>query len=269
MPEGDTIFRAATSLRRWLVGRQITGARSTVAKVAASALVGDRVGSVEARAKHLLIHFDSGRVLHTHMRMTGSWHLYPAGERWRRPAWQARVVLEAGDRVAVCFNAPVVELLAAGMERAHPSLLGLGPDVLVAPVDLDEVRRRAAGLAPRTEIGDLLLDQRVVSGIGNIYRCETLFLGRLHPRTAIASVDAAALDGLVTTASRLMTANARPSASIGREFGLGADERWVYGRQRRPCRRCGAPIASERIGSQARIAYWCPRCQSINTVTSR
>ena len=262
MPEGDTIFRAATSLRRWLGGREITGARTTSAEVAAATLVGDRVADVEARAKHLLIRLHSGRVLHTHMRMTGSWHVYPTGERWRRPAWQARIVLEAGDRVAVCFNAPVVELLAAGMEVAHPSLASLGPDILASPlVDVDEVRRRVAARPGDTEIGDLLLDQRVISGIGNIYRCETLFLGRVHPQRPLAEVDAATLDRLVTTAARLMAATIGPQAEVGRDVGQGVGERWVYGRSRRPCRRCGARIVSGRTGVQARTAYWCPRCQ--------
>ena len=263
MPEGDTIFRTATTLRRWLEGRTITAARTTVAGVAATALIGDRVSEVQARGKHLLIRFDSGRTLHTHMRMTGSWHVYTAGERWHRPASQARIVLVAGDRVAVCFNAPVVEVLAAGMERAHAALAGLGPDVLVEPLDLDEIRRRAATRERRTEIGDVLLDQQVASGIGNIYRCESLFLGRVHPRRPIGEIDDTTLDRLVIDAARLMRANARPDASVGREFGLGSDQRWVYGRSRRPCRRCGTRIASARTGTHARTVYWCPRCQPL------
>src|SRR5688500_8438004 len=106
MPEGDTIFRAAVALRRWLVGREVSAARSSARGVAAERLVGRTIEAVDARAKHLLIRFDGDLLLHTHMRMTGSWHVYPAGEKWRRPEWQARVVIEAGDRVAVCFNAP-------------------------------------------------------------------------------------------------------------------------------------------------------------------
>ena len=265
MPEGDTIFRAATTLRRWIGGREVTGARTTVAGVAAQALVGDTVAEVEARGKHLLVRFESGRVLHTHMRMTGSWHVYTSGERWQRPGWQARFVLEAGDHEAVCFNAPVIEILAARMEQVHPSLTGLGPDVLVEPLDLDVVRQRAAGLAPTTEVGDVLLDQRVVAGIGNIYRCETLFLGRVHPKRPIRDIDGPTLDRLILDASRLMLANARPTASVGREFGLGADERWVYGRGRRPCRRCGTRISSARTGAQARTVYWCARCQPLQS----
>src|SRR3954462_11736870 len=142
MPEGDTIYRTAETLRRWLVGREVTAARSIALGARAERLVGHKVDAVEARGKHLLVRLSSGEVVHSHMRMTGSWHVYPAGERWRRPANQARLVLEAGDRVAVCFNVPVIELLHERDEHVHPAVAYLGPDVLVPPVDIDEVRRR-------------------------------------------------------------------------------------------------------------------------------
>lgn len=220
-------------------------------RVPAERMVGRTVEGVEAQAKHLLVRFSGGLTLHTHMRMTGSWHVYSAGERWRKPGWQARVVLEAGDRVAVCFNAPVVELLGQRDEAAHPSLSRLGPDVLKPPLDLDEVRRRASSLlAPETPVGDLLLDQRVLSGVGNIYRCEALFLGRTHPETPWSD---APVDDLVTTAARLMAGQARPGAS--------RYQPWVYGRTGRPCRRCRTLITSARTGRDARTAHWCPSCQ--------
>ena len=261
MPEGDTIFRTAVTLGRWLVGREVTAARTDVVGLPAAKLVGQRVEEVEPRGKHLLIRFSAGQVLHTHMRMTGSWHVYGAGEPWRKPAGQARLVLEAGDRTAVCFNAPVVELLAPKGEAMHPALTRLGPDVLVDPLDLDEVVRRAATRPPGTSIGELLLDQQVVAGIGNIYRSEALFLARLHPRTPMAEVDEDRLRSVVTIAARLMRANARPGEYAGREFGGGPDEPWVYGRTGRPCRRCRGTVEAVRLGEQARVAYWCPRCQ--------
>src|SRR5207237_762910 len=120
MPEGDTIFRTAETLRRWIGGREITAARSRVYGFPALRLVGMRVDGVDARGKHLLIRLDGGHVLHTHLRMSGSWHVYPEGRPWRRPESQARLVLEAGDRVAVCFHAPIVELLQPNAESAHP-----------------------------------------------------------------------------------------------------------------------------------------------------
>jgi len=263
MPEGDTIFRTAASLRRWLVGRTLTAARSAADGVAVGRLVGQTVDGVEAQGKHLLIRFSGGSVLHTHMRMTGSWHVYPAGEPWRRSPRQARVVLQAGDRVAVCFKAPVIELLSGGGERNHPSLRRLGPDVLVpSTLDPSTVRARArarAGSSPT--VGELLLDQQVVAGIGNIYRCETLFLCRVAPRTRSATVDDAVLDALVATASRLMSANAAGSAGVARTFDGPPERTWVYRRAGRPCRRCGTAVRSEVLGHQARTVYWCPACQ--------
>lgn len=261
MPEGDTIFRAARSLHRWIGGREITAARSQRARLPPERLVGQTVEAVEARAKHLLIRLSSGDVVHTHMRMTGSWHVYSTGERWRKPGWQARLVLEAGDRVAVCFEAPVVELLGPGEETRHPSLGQLGPDVLVEPLDLDEVRRRASARSPETPIGVILLDQSVVSGIGNIYRSEALFAGRVHPRAAHSLLTGDELGELVTTAARLMRANLDPRLGFGRNFGGGSGRPWVYGRAGRPCARCGSPVEAAMIGDEARRVWWCPVCQ--------
>ena len=221
-------------------------------KVPPERLVGQTVQAVEAKAKHLLIRFESGLTLHTHMRMEGAWHVYRAGERWRKPDWQARVVLEAGDRVAVCFNAPVVELLTERDEQEHPSLAGLGPDVLKPSLDVDEVRRRAATRGRDVAVGELLLDQQVVSGIGNIYRCEVLFLCRTNPWTPWPD---APLDDLVSTAARIMGEQTQPGSVY---------DALVYGRTRRPCRRCRTPIAAKRMGEQARTVYWCPSCQAPN-----
>ncbi|MDQ1374576.1 MAG: endonuclease [Actinomycetota bacterium] len=220
-------------------------------RVPSEVMVGRTVEAVEAKAKHLLIRFSGGVTLHTHMQMTGAWHVYPAGERWRKPGWQARVVLEAGDRVAVCFNAPTVELLTERDEAEHPSIANLGPDVLKPPVDLDEVRRRAATRPANVTIGELLLDQQVVSGIGNIYRCEALFLCRTHPRTLWADAD---LDELVRTASKVML----PRVDARTPYRAN-----VYNRTGRPCSRCRTAIVAETYGAQPRTAYWCPKCQAL------
>jgi endonuclease-8 len=252
VPEGDTILRTARTLRAWLDGRTITAARSPVLGARAERLVGRRVTAVEARGKHLLVRLDDDTSVHTHMRMTGSWHVYSEGERWRRPESQARLVLSVeGGHVAVCFNAPVVELLSTADELLHPSLRGLGPDVLVTPLDVDGIRRRARALSPGTPIGDVLLDQRVVSGIGNIYRCDALFVGRVNPATPVGDLDDAVLDALVSTAAELL----RASVDGARH------EPYVHRRTNRPCRRCGAPIRARRQGADARTSYWCPRCQ--------
>ena len=247
MPEGDVLYRTAATLQRWLAGREVTDASS-----AAEPMVGHTVAKVEANGKHLLMRFDDGHVLHTHLRMTGSWHVYSRGERWQRPASQAKVTLTCGERVAVCFNAPVVELLPPGAEANHPSLAGLGPDVLAEPLDLDQILRRARHRPPDTPLGELLLDQRVVAGIGNIWRCEALFLEGRSPWAPVSSLKDEELDALVSTAARIM------DESVG---STGRQRRWVYRRTGRPCRRCRTPIRSRPQGEQARTAYWCPTCQ--------
>jgi endonuclease-8 len=258
VPEGDTIFRTATTLRRWLVGREVTAA---VGPPGLDRAVGATVDAVEPKGKHLLVRFSSGILLHTHMRMTGSWHVYPEGARWKRPRHQARVILTCGDRLAVCFNAPVVQVLADHEERIHPALNALGPDVLTEGFDLEEVLRRAATKPRRTLVGELLLDQTVVAGFGNIYRCEALFLRGLDPWTPIGEVDDAELAELVTVGRGLIGANAGPGSPVGRDVGLGSGGMWVYDRTGRPCRRCGTAIRSARLGDQARMVHWCPRCQ--------
>ena len=248
MPEGDVLFRTAVTLQKWLAGREVTAATA-----AAAPMVGRTVDRVEANGKHLLVRFDSGHVLHTHLRMTGSWHVYRAGERWQRPSSQAKVSVTCGERVAVCFNAPIVELLAPGGERSHPSLSGLGPDILDRPPDLGEIRRRARQRPPSTAVGELLLDQRVVAGIGNIWRCESLFLEGHSPWRAVSALTDGELDALMSTAARIM------GESLGPFTGRSA--RWVYRRAGQPCHRCRTPLQSQGQGEQARTAYWCPTCQ--------
>lgn len=264
MPEGDTIFRTATSLRRWIGGEVVTAAQTKVPGQQLGRVVGTTVDAVEPRGKHLLIRFSNRLTLHTHMRMTGSWHVYRAGERWRKPPYQAKVVLTCGERLAVCFNAPVVEVLMPNDEAHHRSLTGLGPDILKpAEFDLDVVRRRAVRRPPEVLIGELLLDQQVVAGIGNIYRCESLFLDRIDPWAPWSSLTGDELDHLVMTAARLMRANLGSTGDRGRSFdGGGPNRPWVYGRTGRPCRVCGTPVRTTRLGVQAREIHWCPNCQS-------
>ncbi|CAA9231485.1 MAG: Formamidopyrimidine-DNA glycosylase [uncultured Acidimicrobiales bacterium] len=257
MPEGDTIFRTGTSLRRWLEGREVTAGRGA----GLERVVGATVAAIETRGKHLLIRFSSGFVLHSHMRMSGSWHVYPRGGPWQRPAAQARAVLECGDRVAVCFNAPVVELLRDHEERVHRTLTRLGPDVLASTFDLDEVVRRADGRPATMAVGELLLDQGVVAGLGNVYRCEALFLERLDPWAPRALVGADEVRRLVTLAQQLIRANARMEGPPGRDVGSGPARLYVHGRTGRPCRRCATTIHSARLGFQARSVFWCPTCQ--------
>jgi endonuclease-8 len=250
VPEGDTLARTARTLDTWLGGREITAARAQRSDIPTSSIVGTKVERVEARGKHLFMRLSSGLVLRTHMKMTGAWHVYPAGARWRRPASQARLVVEAGDRVAVCFNVPVIELLHERDEHAHPATKNLGPDVLVQPVDLHEVRRRAATRPPDLPICELLLDQQVVCGIGNIWRAESMFACGVDPMTPQCE---APLDDLVNAATRLMSASVAARAA--------PPPMNVYGRTGKPCKRCRTPIQSRITGENARRLYWCPACQ--------
>jgi endonuclease-8 len=220
---------------------------------------GSTVLAVEARGKHLLVRFSSGVALHTHLGMTGSWHLYRPGSRWREPAHLARVVLEAGEVIAVCFVPRVVELVAERDEAVHPSLKALGPDVVSADFDAAAAvtRLQARGLAP---IGAALLDQTALSGIGNIYKSEVLFLRGVDPFAPVAVFDAARLRRIVETAHKLMRRSV--VAPIRQTTGGGGSgQYWVYGRARRPCRRCATLIRMARQGTPSRTTYWCPRCQ--------
>ncbi|MCU1459479.1 MAG: nei, partial [Actinomycetia bacterium] len=253
MPEGDTIFRTARTLRQALAGKTL---RRFEAKrlVARGPRPGTKVIDAEARGKHLLIHFDDGTVLHTHMRMTGSWHVYRAGERWKKPASYARVVMETEDDiVAVCFSAPLVEL----RRDADASVAHLGPDLCRPDVDLAEVRLRFRRLHPSTELGVALLDQTVASGIGNVYKSEVCFVCHEDPFTPIGELDETRVETLFATAARLLQANLEgfDRVTVGR--GLG-----VYGKQGKRCLRCGTVVRMRHQGEQARSTYWCPGCQT-------
>ncbi len=256
MPEGDTIHRAANRLRPALDGHVLT-------RFEAPRLVGDRprggerIDGVEARGKHLLIHFSGGLSLRTHMRMTGSWHLYRSGERWRKPAHLLRALVEADSGwQAVCFQAPVVETYRRALGDPTP-LASLGPDLTAADPDLDAVMGRVTAMVePSTAVADVLLDQRVVAGIGNVYKSEVLFLHGLDPFTAVADVAPGSLRRILATAHDLLRVNLDTGRRATYRGGLA-----VYGRRGQPCLRCGTPVRMSRQGPAARSTYWCPACQ--------
>jgi endonuclease-8 len=273
MPEGDTIFRSARTMRAALVGREVTSVETTVPQIRSLGhrrLIGQTVADVEPRGKHLLHWFaPSDLALHSHMRMTGSWHVYREGERWRKPRHLAKFVLGAGPVTAVCFSAPVCELLARVQVERHPSLVRLGPDALTDDVDLAEARRRLDARAEMTA-GEALLDQAVLAGVGNVYKNEVLFLHRIDPWTPVGRLDGDTRDALLATAVRLLRANTSPGSArrvtTGADRARGEGDRLhVYGKARRPCSRCSTPIRSARQGEQGRITYWCPRCQGAGT----
>ena len=255
MPEGDALARTAAGLRPYLLGRSVTGARARLPGPQVARVVGSTITGVDALGKNLLIRFDNGLEIRTHLRMNGTWHRYRPGEAWRRPVARARLVLEVPGAVAVCFDAPVVELFEQRAETLHPSLGQLGPDLLDPTFDADAALRRLRHPArAEMSIAEALLDQRALAGIGNIWKNETLFVERVNPFVAVAAVDDATLERLVATARRLLNA----SAARSRPGRLN-----VYRRTGRPCQRCGTPIASTQQGSELpRTTYWCPRCQA-------
>ena len=258
MPEGDTLHRTAIGLAPHLVGRTVTAARARAGGPQVGRIVGATVESVEAIGKNLLIRFDNALELRTHMRMNGSWHRYRPGERWRRPPARAVLVLEVPGAVAVCFDAPVVELFEARAEAIHPTIARLGPDLLSpdwGPAMADEAVRRLRDPARADQaISHALLDQRALAGIGNIWRNETLFHERVDPWSAVGDLDEATVRNLVATAHRLLRASV--------DTAPGRAPMWVYGRAGRPCRRCGTLIRSvPQDAAVQRTTYWCPSCQ--------
>ena len=236
-------------LRNALAGKTVLAARPESLK----RFAGRKVTEVAPAGKHLLIRFDNGLAIHSHMRMRGAWHVYGRGEQWRRPAWQVKAVLETEDATAVCFSAPVVELV-----RDVETKIGhLGPDILTENWRFDEVLQRARK-EPKAKIGEVMLDQRVTAGIGNVYRCEALWERRVNPWKSIETLTDEDLKALFETARRAMLANLR--GGHDRRFpgyGKGA----VHGRGGRPCPRCGTRIQVRAQGELARLTYWCPACQ--------
>ena len=285
MPEGDTLYRAATTLRKALLNRIVTRFDASVPQVeqmaAALPVVGRVVSAVESRGKHLLITFavtdapagsatgevaeptDSppALVLHTHLRMTGSWHVYRPGEAWQKPTRYAKVVIYTDVFVAPCFSAPVVELLTASQARRHSNLVELGPDAITEEFDSGEALRRMRRL-PEVEIGVALMNQRVLSGVGNVYKSEVLFLQRLSPFARVGELPDETLAALIAESHRLLRLN-RERGARRTMFGLNERDRlWVYGRSGEPCRICTTLIRMRRQGLDGRSTYYCPACQA-------
>ncbi len=275
VPEGDTVWLAAQRLHAALAGHRLLSADLRVPRWATADLSGRDVLEVVPRGKHLLFrlsspeyagqhaapvpHRQDALTLHTHFRMDGSWHLYRTGTAWTGgPHWQIRAVLQTQEWSAVGYRLPIVDLLATA---AEDTVVGhLGPDLLGPDWDRAEVIRRLMG-SPQRQIGDALLDQRNLAGIGNLYKAETLFLRGVWPWTEVAQV--ADIAAVLDTSQRLLTSNrARPEQSTTGDLRRG-HQHWVFERAGRPCRRCGTSVVREMQGSapQQRITYWCPRCQ--------
>lgn len=257
MPEGDTVHQAARRLDDALAGQVVTKSDFRVPAFATVDLSGATVHSVAARGKHLLMRIGD-QVVHSHLKMEGEWRVHRPGERWRRPAHQARVVIETPAAVAVGFDLGVLEVFPA--EEEAERMAYLGPDLLGPDWDAAEAVRRIAA-SPDAPIAVALGEQRNLAGLGNVYVNELCFLRGILPTRPVATVD---LPPLVDLASRVIRANreriSRTTTGVDRR----GERLWVYGRGGEPCRRCGTRIEHGRLGRndlELRETYWCPNCQ--------
>jgi endonuclease VIII len=248
--EGDTILRAARRIDAALTGQTVAAAAPNPRGRAAGIerLDGRRLESVESHGKNLLLHFGD-LVLHSHLGMNGSWHVHPRGEPWRKPRRAAWAVLAGEGQEAVQFGGPTLRVIAASRLRRDPQLARLGPDILAPELDIDAV---AEGLRadPTRTIGDALLDQTLVAGIGNIFKSEACFAARVDPWRPLGDLSDEELGGLLLAARELM-----------QQAVAGGRHSFAVYRARRPCPVCAGRIASSGQGDANRTTYWCPHCQ--------
>lgn len=264
MPEGDSIHRLAAKLRPRLVGGRVRSFDAhDIADSVARTVVGHAVVAVEARGKNLLVRFDDGRALHVHLRMLGRVGFErPRSAYWEPWTTSHQLRIDVEGAVVVGDRIPVLRLLRAGAEERAPDLRSLGPDLLATEVDVAEcvARLRALGSRP---IGEALMLQRALAGIGNIYKSETLFVERVDPTAPVSALDDATLGALVARASKLLRQNLGDGPRVTRP-GLAGPHFWVYGRMGRSCLRCGGTIERLRQGAPpGRSTYHCRGCQTV------
>ena len=281
MPEGDTIYRAARTLHRALAGKQVVRFESVFPHLTRvhedHSINGRTVDAVRAVGKHVLMEFSGGLVLRTHMRMNGSWHIYRPGESWQRSRRSMRLLIATSDFVAVGFDIPVAEMIRSRDIGRHDQLRHLGPDLLAQEFDSEEAHRRIRARSG-SQIADVLLNQRVLAGIGNVYKSEILFSCRVSPFAPVDTLSDAEIASLVATGRRFLQLNvaehrlaAMTTYTGYRRTTRRSDPRerlWVYGRAGEPCRRCGTAISIRPQGREARLTYWCETCQPSRVISS-
>ncbi len=275
MPEGDTIFRTARSMGRALIGKAITGFRSNYPLLTRfhddTPITGQIVDRVESRGKWLLIHLSGGATLATHMLMNGSWHLYRTGERWRKPSRDMRIVLENREFQAVAFTVPVARIYSALALTRETRIPPPGADVLSENFDPATAGTRLRACA-NEEVGDVLLHQHVLAGVGNVFKSEVCFVERVNPFCLVSALNDEQVAALIRTSQRLVAANVLEDSPDAIVTYRGQQRRtthrsdpgeslWVYGRSGEPCRGCGNTIRRRLQGPDARVTFWCQICQ--------
>jgi endonuclease-8 len=277
MPEGDTIWRAARTLQRALAGKIVSSFETVLPQLARidedAPVCGRTIEAVTASAKWLEIRFSDDLILLTHMLMNGSWHIYRAGETWKRRRDDMRIVIGTADFVAVAFSVPVAEFHSSESLARRAGHRNLGPALLKADFD-STVAVANLRAQPDMELGSALLRQWILAGIGNVFKSEVCFAARVNPFRKIAELSDLALEKIVAEAGRLLHANVldTPGDAITTYGGFrqttGRNDPgarlWVYGRRGRPCRVCGTSIRAEHQGTEARRTFWCPRCQKFS-----
>ena len=268
MPEGDTIHHAARRVGAALVGSAIRSIETPQPRHERDRwperLAGRGVRSVDAHGKHLFVRFDGDLTLHSHLRMGGAWGVYRRGERWHRPPRRAWLVIRTDEHEVVQFDGPVLELMTEGRTRFDKRLAALGPDLLRDDFSEGEYLRRLRSDDPTRGIGDALLDQRNIAGIGNIWKNEGCFIAAVSPWRKLREVSDDEALGIVRGIQPLMKRSAERG---GRITTFEGDERrnawrtWVHERAGMPCRRCSTAIRSRGQGDDNRTAFWCPECQ--------
>jgi endonuclease-8 len=261
MPEGDTIHKIAAFLSVALRGQSLESVM--VRGRDRPDLRGAEVLGVTSKGKHLFMELGGGRLLRVHLGLYGAWHRYPTGQPWKKPARQATLVLAVSGQRYVCFNAKEVEILEEQGFEARDLQSRLGPDLTRELPEIDLLFRRARELlSPETQVTDMLLDQRIASGIGNVYKSEVLFQGRCGPRTCFGGLSGETFAVLYRTAGQLLSSNLGGGPRITRRVADGRGILWVYGRAGLACLRCGETLVSGRLGLNPRSTYWCPGCQA-------
>jgi len=277
MPEGDTIFRTARSLGRALIGKPVTAFRSTYSLLTRfnddTPLAGQTIDRIEARGKWLLIFFSGGGILASHLLMSGRWHIYRHGERWQLASIHMRILIENEQYQAVGFRVPVAEMHTARSLARSTKIPRAENDILSEEFDMGAALKKM--LARRGEaIADVLLDQRVLAGVGNVFKSEICFVSGLNPFRKIETLTREEAIAAIACAERLMRANVLVDSGdtivtyrgLGRRTTHESDpgaSLWVYGRKGEPCRRCGEFIRRRIQGADARVTFWCPRCQAM------